>query len=534
MPKQNWVIVVVLIAVFGGMCLGTQWWDEAWRSELSFEPDEPAHFVTGLMIHEYLSDGMPGNPMRYAERYYLRYPKVAIGHWPPLFYAIEALWFFPFGGTIDAALGLQAIITACLALTVFLALRPLINWWALTPAAWLIMLRSTRFLSGAVMLELLAALFEMAAVYSWIRYSGSGMARFAYGFAFAASGALMTRGDAMFLTLYPLIAIALSGHWKLLRRSPTWISAGVVGLLCGPWYVLTLKMVQDGWQAAKPSFSYFVEAMVGYGSGLPELSGGGILILALLGIVLSSMDVGRERWAGWVALAASLLLFQGIVPASVEERRMAPLAPALLVLAGFGAVALRRRFSLPIPAGGLLVAAIAVHWMVARTPAKRHFGYRELVAQVMAMPESNGRNVLTSSAIDGEGMTISEVAAKENSPVRYVLRASKLLANSNWNGGTYQSLFDSPEKMIAALESSPAQIVICDTFPDHTPELTFEVHNGMLHKTIAAYPNRFRLLARRPGPEGEIFAYLLDEGHKQDGVKLEIDLGPKLGRSLRE
>lgn len=534
MPKQEWLLAAALLAVFAAGCLGTQWQDGARNSELSFEPDEPAHFVTGLMVHRYLADGMPGNPMRYAERYYLRYPKVAIGHWPPLFYGLEALWFFGFGGTIAAALNLQAVITGCLALAIFLALRPVLRWWALAPAAWFLLLRSTRFLSGAVMLELLAVVCELAAVYAWMRYMECGGARWAYGFSLAASAALMTRGDAMFLTLFPLTAIALAGQWPLLRRPATWLCAGLVGVLCGPWYVLTLRMVQDGWYQSKPSFHYFASAMQGYLSGLPDLTGGGIAVLALAGIWLGRSAAGRERWAVWVALAASLLLFQGIVPASIEERRMAPMAPALLVLAGYGAVGLTKRFSLRLPAGLLLAAAIAAHWTVARTPPKRHFGYREMVASVLAMPESHGKNLLASSAVDGEGMTISEVASRENTPVRYTIRASKLLASSNWNGGTYRSLYETPERMMSALEASPAQIIFYDTFPDHTPELTFEVHNGMLRQTIAAYPQRFRLLARRPGPEGEILAYLLDEGRKPEGVKMDIDLSPKLGRRVGE
>jgi hypothetical protein len=259
-----------------------------------------------------------------------------------------------------------------------------------------------------------------------------------------------------------------------------------------------------------------------------------VALLALAGVVLGRKAAGRETWASWLALAVSLVVFQLIVPASVEERRMAPLAPVLLLFAGYGVVAMKQRFSLPGSAGLWLAIGIIVHPGVTSTPWKRHFGYREMVAEVLAMPESKGRNLLVSSAVDGEGMTISEVASRENVPGRYILRASKLLASSNWNGATYRSLFATPQEMIKALETSPAQIILCDTFPDHTPELTFEVHTGMLHKTIATYPERFRLLARRPGPEGEIFAYLLDEGRKPEGIKLEIDLGPKLGRSVSQ
>ena len=69
-----------------------QWTEGAYQAEFGGHPDEAAHYVTGLMIHDYVAAGLPGNPMTFALEYYDHYPKVALGNWPPLFYVLQAGW----------------------------------------------------------------------------------------------------------------------------------------------------------------------------------------------------------------------------------------------------------------------------------------------------------------------------------------------------------------------------------------------------------------------------------------------------------
>src|SRR5947209_3781016 len=67
-----------------GLTIALQALGGAWKAEFSGYPDEPAHFVTGLMIRDYIASGFPGSPVKFAENYYLHYPKVAFGMWGPL------------------------------------------------------------------------------------------------------------------------------------------------------------------------------------------------------------------------------------------------------------------------------------------------------------------------------------------------------------------------------------------------------------------------------------------------------------------
>jgi hypothetical protein len=78
-------------------------------------PDAPSHYLSGLMIHDYVKAGIPKTPVAYASEYYAHMPSIAIGHWPPLFYVVLAFWMLCVGITRSAALLLGATITAALA-----------------------------------------------------------------------------------------------------------------------------------------------------------------------------------------------------------------------------------------------------------------------------------------------------------------------------------------------------------------------------------------------------------------------------------
>jgi len=87
------------------VAVGLQYLGGASHAELSGRPDESAHFVTGRMVADYLST-FPHTPMlQFAKYSYIHRPKIAIGHYPPLFYFIQGLWFLLFGASRQSAFG---------------------------------------------------------------------------------------------------------------------------------------------------------------------------------------------------------------------------------------------------------------------------------------------------------------------------------------------------------------------------------------------------------------------------------------------
>src|SRR5947209_5787695 len=105
-------LVVILQAISG-----------AYGSEFSAYPDEPSHYVTSLMLRDYIAHFHFESPIQFARAYYHHYPKVAFGHWPPFFYIVQALWMLLFSAS-RASVRLEiACTTAMLAYAVFAEAR---------------------------------------------------------------------------------------------------------------------------------------------------------------------------------------------------------------------------------------------------------------------------------------------------------------------------------------------------------------------------------------------------------------------------
>src|SRR5262249_39624031 len=64
----------------------------AYHGERGNYSDEAAHFMNGLLLRDYITDGLGQNPLAFAEQYYLSYPKIAPAVWPPLFHIALGLF----------------------------------------------------------------------------------------------------------------------------------------------------------------------------------------------------------------------------------------------------------------------------------------------------------------------------------------------------------------------------------------------------------------------------------------------------------
>ncbi|HWD97987.1 MAG TPA: hypothetical protein VG345_03085, partial [Bryobacteraceae bacterium] len=147
----------------------------AWTGEFSGYPDEAAHFTTGLMLRDYIAHGLQGNPIRYAENYYLHYPKVAIGHWPPLFHLIEALWLLVFPVSRISVMALMALYCAVIAALIARWVAPQYGnaaGWA--TGALFVALPLVQEQTSMVMAEGLLAIFAFLAASAYSRYLAEG------------------------------------------------------------------------------------------------------------------------------------------------------------------------------------------------------------------------------------------------------------------------------------------------------------------------------------------------------------------------
>ena len=129
-PKQSRCCACALpFLLFFAIVILIQYFVGAYRSEFGSEPDEAAHYVTGLMVHDYITHLFPGNPMHFAKDYYEHYPKVALGHWPPMFYVIQSAWTLIFTPSRISIILLMAVLTAGASTILFNFLRAKFGTW---------------------------------------------------------------------------------------------------------------------------------------------------------------------------------------------------------------------------------------------------------------------------------------------------------------------------------------------------------------------------------------------------------------------
>ena len=228
---RSLTIIASAVFIFGGVAL-FQFSQRVDESNLAGYPDESAHFVTGVCLLDYCKTAFGTNPVSFAESYYAHYPKVAFGHWPPLFYAVEALWYGVLGVTTLNALLLVGCITALAALVLFLRLQRLyglsVALFATSAFLWLPTVRRSTLL---LMPDMLAGLFTLLAVLAlcdgWIL----GARRYWIQFGLWTLIAILTKESAASLLVFALGALALlAGKSMIARRNLHRIGA-VYGLV---------------------------------------------------------------------------------------------------------------------------------------------------------------------------------------------------------------------------------------------------------------------------------------------------------------
>ncbi|MBV1799999.1 glycosyltransferase family 39 protein [Siccirubricoccus sp. G192] len=241
-----------------------------------FSDDDGSHFVTGLLVRDYLARMHPSSPLAFLKEFAAHYPLIGIGHWPPLFYGLEAVWMLLAGTSRSAMLLLSAFITAASATTLYHAAAsrlgraetPWLGRAAGAAVACVFMLCPVvQAQTGMLMLDVLTALLCLLAMLAFAQFMDTARIRDAVLFGLVAGAALMTKGNAACLALLPPLAILIGRRFDLLLRPSLWLSAVVVLVVAGPWYWFTYSLVAVGFQYGFDQ-NYFVAAGIAE-SGLP-------------------------------------------------------------------------------------------------------------------------------------------------------------------------------------------------------------------------------------------------------------------------
>jgi len=550
MRSPGWIFLCVGIGFFLFQ-LALHISNGVFAGEFGGHPDEAAHFVTGLMVRDFIEVSFQASPMEFAENYYLHYPKVAFGHWPPFFYMVQAGWTLVFPSTHVSLMLLLALLSTMLALTLFSIIRQEFNAITGFFAGLLLMaFPVVQKLSGMVMTEMLLALLSLVAVIFFWRFAEDQKIGDVVGFGIFSTLAILTKGDGLALGLVPLLGLFLSRRLHLLLRPRLWLAVIIVVVFCAPFYWLTLDMVTGAWKVQTLSLEFFLSGIQFYSWHLVSIPGPFVSILIALGIWGKVMqpwlnhDV-QPKWAVMAGLVASVWIFHCIVPSSLEERNLIVAVPALLLffLAGctwlvdqniFGRLFGGIRRDVQVTAITFVIAALFIGEAFA-TPKPIFSGFREVATVLLADPHFKKSVLLISSDPRGEGAFISEVASREDRPGHIILRASKVLGNSGWLNQEYTALHQSDAEVLEYLETIPVGLVIID---ESLPVSEQDEHHRRLTRILKAQPPNWVMLGTYPLKRGtttypQALRVYLQKGHQERPVgMIRLNMESMLKRTI--
>lgn len=462
-----------------------------WTSDLGADPDEPAHAVTSLMVRDYMASGWGQSPLTFAQRYYEDFPKVALGHYPPVYYALAGVVLLPWAQS-QVLLALQAVLIALLALqTYHMGRRFLSDRAALFAGILTASFPVTLKLSQLVMADLLLACLCLLAVEIWARFLEKPRFSLALLFGGVAASAILTKGSGLALALVPVVSILSLGRWDLLKKPAFWVAGLTVGVLAGPWMLYSSKITKEG-MVSVGLVEFATGAVKYYAEVLPTAFGLMTILVALPGLALwLGLTKITLRPNGCRAALSGLLLGTALImlfiPTGYSSRYFMPVVPvvAFLVVSLFEITLGKTRLS---QIG--LVSVVLILWMqVPYLLIKNVSGYRTAVLASLPKPTAKERaQWLVCADPRGEGAVIASAAfaITQRSPSTLrIHRGSKELSTNDWLGRGYKPTFATSEELTAWLEKTGVSRIFVDvTAAENHPS----EHEELLLKTLRADP----------------------------------------------
>jgi len=525
--RIGWVLIFLLFLAFE---IALQWWQGAYRSEFTGWPDETSHYTNGMLIREYILHGLGQHPVRFAENFYLHYPKVAFGMWPPGFHILEGLWALFFGPSRTSMMLLMALITALLSWSLVFLLTPRASLAAgLAAGILLSLLPSVTRFTSIVGPDSLAALLCVWSIALWIRFLEQGKPRDALLFGVVAGSALLTKGNCLALTLAPAVSILLTRRWELLKNRWLYAGALIAGGMGLPWYAATTKVYLSTVEPAAVTKAHMLRMAHDYLLSTSRQLGP-VLVLAVLAGMFVHLRRPNAFWASWAGLIAGFYVFHvaAALPGVETRYLMIWISPMLLfACAGIDRLPMAGRYRAAVLAGLVLLFVGTNLRLMQKTPD----GTAQAAVFVLARQDTPVRSVLVSSDAGADGTFITEMLMRtkeQGTPDRVVLRAYRWLSLSNWYGSRYKMVVNSPEELEQRLADAHVAYLVLDERPGRTP------HHALLWQTVRAHPDRFPLLTRIPFAGGTtaqtIYGYT---GPFPEKRKINIPMPFTLKKDLR-
>jgi hypothetical protein len=480
---------MIAFLAYVALAIGLQWLAGAGRA-FQIDSDEPAHYLTALMFHDYVKSGLPESPLVYAARYYGHFPAVGAGHWPPLFHLVLAVWMFIFGTTESAGLLLSAIITAAVATVLHrLVARTMGPVWGWGAGFIFVTARLVQLANNEIMADCPGTLCALLALLAAGRFLETARRRDAVWYGVWSAAAILIKLNFCWIAFMLPLGILLTGRYSLIRRLNTWIPFGIMAGLCLPWFIPTRTMAAANWNADPQPVTHVIACLRFLLQYVP------LVPLAALGGVLEA--------AAWRRLSPTrrllavqpfvVIAFLAPVPAGMFERYLLPVLPIMICFLLAGAFWLSER--LPLPLGPRARAGVAVGVCAALAvmqaglvQAETRTGMRQAARAVAADAHLRSDIILAAPADWNGSDLIADLASLDaHRPFDIsVVRANKVLASWAWT--RYRTRFRDAAEMEAFLEKNCVGVVVSREAAN--PPIFYQ----QLMQAIGQYPDKWRLV----------------------------------------
>lgn len=425
--------------------------------EFDYNVDEAQHAVTGLFVSDAFRDLPIQNPVQYAYRYYAQYPAVAILHWPPLFYIVEGLSFLLFGPSVVSA-RLSVLLFCVLLLYQWFRLidETLDSYTAEICTVVLGLLPMILLFEKSVMLEIPSLALGVAAIRHWIAYLERNQRRSLYFSALWLSAALLCKQTSIYLLVFCVLTLLVTGHWKWIFSRDAAIFAGIVGVLAGPFLMLMLLL--QGKAVANDLESYRMsgwERIIYYSDTLPNTVPPILLILALLGAALAfRWDVPKRTAIMGCWLLSGYITFSWF---GQREPRFAVywLPPLVYFAVGLITRVFRTgplRIAMRVAAAGLLIMLLIPAWRYHRPYIS---GYKETASRVVKSYDSG--IILFDGPVPGNFVFFLRALDPAR---RFVVLRKLLYADDIRRGAGSEQLLHSKEEILNAFQEYGVRIAV--------------------------------------------------------------------------
>ncbi|MCC7155051.1 MAG: hypothetical protein IT161_10785 [Bryobacterales bacterium] len=528
---------LLLLSAFWAVLLFLQFRDQAFEGGSGLYGDEGPHFLNALLIKDYLVRGIPESPVRFAERFFVAYPKVAPFAWPPLFDLSLVAWLLVVPDRVSWALGLVSLLTAGAAVILFRIVRQVFG----APSAWLVSLvfcslHITQRLNSVVMLEGMLALFSLAFAWRLAAYMETPTQKNALWLGLLGAACCLTKGNGLAALLSAPVAFAFAGKWRLSFRPATLKAAALALALSAVPLFLAFRVIRGNQALNESVLRWLAIGTPAYGAALlrfltPVLAAfAGIGILRTLFGLITRPPLPPLP-AAMLAAGVAVFGFHVLFPHPADSRYMFAAVPFCLFFIPAGAPGRQRWGGRATVAWVVLALALYVPFGLSFRKAVPS-GFRQALATIRQRPGGEAIRAIVASDDTGESAFI--VAAAETNPKRndIVVRGTKLVAESDWFRRRIHPLLRTPEQFVNRAESLGLTYLILDrSRVNKYKEL------AVIEQAVQAHPERFERIAGLPaGPDRfrniEVYRFTQTSNPPRELVKYRLPY--TLGREVSE